>query len=41
MRKAAKKEQVTLADLALLPVRYETLDGSHTTVNGHSSIAEA
>ncbi len=40
IRTVAAKEQCFLADLSKYPVRYETLDGSHPTVNGHRTIAE-
>lgn len=41
IRKAAKTEQVLLADLAALACPYETLDGTHPTANGHKTLAEA
>ena len=40
IRKAAKKEKILLADIAKSDVRYETLDGTHPTKNGHRTIAE-
>lgn len=40
IRKAAKKEKIRLADIAKSDARYETLDGTHPTNNGHLTIAE-
>ena len=36
-----KKEKCKLADLNSLNIRYETLDGSHPTIEGHRTLAEA
>lgn len=40
IRKAVKKEKCILIDLASTSVKYETLDGTHPTVNGHKIIAD-
>lgn len=40
IRKAARKEQGLLADLAALDCRYETLDGTHPTAKGHVTLAD-
>ena len=41
IRRAAKKKKVLLADLGAQDIRYETLDGSHATAEGHAVIADA
>lgn len=41
IRKICKKQKCYLADLSAYGMRYETLDGSHPTKNGHSTIADA
>ena len=41
IRKTARKNRCILADIALTGGRYETLDGSHPTVNGHATLAKA
>ena len=41
IRKIAKKEKVFLADVSTYEDRYETLDGSHPTAEGHKTIADA
>lgn len=41
IRKAAQREGALLADLAALNWRYETLDGTHPTANGHKTLANA
>lgn len=41
IRKAAQREGALLADLAALNWRYETLDGTHPTANGHKTLASA
>lgn len=41
IRKICKKKKCYLADLSSYNMRYETLDGSHPTKNGHSTIANA
>lgn len=38
---AAKLAEVDVVDLASLDMRYETLDGTHPTKNGHNTIAQA
>ena len=41
IRQACKKQKCYLADLAALEFRYETLDGSHPTRNGHIALHQA
>lgn len=41
IRKTARKKKVFLADVGSYESRYETLDGSHPTVEGHKTIAAA
>lgn len=41
IRNRCKHEKCVLADLASLNLRYETLDGTHPTKNGHQAIANA
>lgn len=41
IRDVCRKERVLVADLDAAGVRYETLDGSHPTVNGHDTLAQA
>lgn len=41
IRHTARKKKVCLADLGAENIRYETLDGTHPTVNGHATIADA
>ncbi|MBQ6164053.1 MAG: hypothetical protein IJK23_06220 [Clostridia bacterium] len=41
IRRAVTKKRVFLADLSALNIRYETLDGSHPTKEGHRTIAAA
>ena len=41
IRKTARKNRCILADIALTGERYETLDGSHPTANGHVTLANA
>lgn len=41
IRKSVKRCGCRLADLALTNLRYETLDGSHPTVEGHKTLAAA
>ena len=41
IRKTARKNRCILADIALTGERYETLDGSHPTANGHATLANA
>ena len=41
IRKACKKQKCHLADINRLNICYETLDGSHPTINGHLTIADA
>lgn len=40
IRRAAANCHITLADLAERDRRYETLDGTHPTANGHQTIAD-
>lgn len=40
IRIACQKQECLLADLASLNRRYETLDGTHPTANGHKTLAE-
>ena len=40
IRRIALKNQCILADLAKSDVRYETLDGTHPTAKGHTTIAD-
>lgn len=41
IRRVVKKNNCIIADISRLDMRYETLDGSHPTVNGHVTIANA
>lgn len=41
IRRICKRKKCFLADLAKLNIRYETLDSSHPTANGHKTIAKA
>ena len=41
IRKAARKNHCFLADTCRMGIRYETLDGSHPTADGHAVIADA
>ena len=41
IRQAAEKKKIYLADIGSLNIRYETLDGSHPTLEGHKTIAGA
>lgn len=41
IRKVTRENNCLLADVAAKDDRYETLDGSHPTANGHQTIAEA
>ena len=41
IRWIGKRRKCLVADLASLALRYETLDGTHPTVEGHKEIAEA
>lgn len=41
IRKIAKKTRCRLADIAIIGERYETLDGSHPTAQGHIILADA
>ena len=41
IRKVAKRNNCIVADVSSLGMKYETLDGSHPTANGHQTIAEA
>lgn len=38
IRRACKREKCYLADLSALGLRYETLDGTHPTKNGHHTL---
>lgn len=40
IREVCRREHCLLADLALLDIQYETLDGSHPTAKGHKIIAD-
>lgn len=40
IRRSAKKKDVFLADVGASESRYETLDGTHPTAEGHETIAE-
>lgn len=39
IRRIAKRKRVYLADLGSFDIRYETLDGTHPTMEGHQTIA--
>lgn len=41
IRQACKKEKCHLADIGALQIRYETLDGTHPTQNGHITLYQA
>lgn len=41
IRNVCKKEHIFLADLSAIGQKYETLDGTHPTADGHRVIAEA
>lgn len=41
VRKICKKQECHLADFSAMNMRYETLDGSHPTVDGHRTLADA
>ena len=41
IRKISKKNSCYLADVSRTGMRYETLDGTHPTVRGHQTIADA
>lgn len=41
IRKICKKRKCCLADLSALDIHYETLDGTHPTVEGHLTIYKA
>ena len=41
IRKACDEHDITLADLAALDLRFDTRDGTHPTVFGHKTIADA
>lgn len=41
IRRIAKKKKIYLADLGALSISYETHEGSHPTVEGHRTIANA
>lgn len=41
IRRTAEKRACLIADLAAMELRYETLDGSHPTVQGHQTMADA
>lgn len=41
IRKVCKRQKCYLADVASLNIKYETLDGSHPTNEGHAAIAHA
>lgn len=41
IRKACRECNVEIADIALCEKRYETLDGTHPTAEGHRCIAES
>lgn len=41
IRRISKKQNCYLADMGSLDIRYETLDGSHPTAEGHLTIANA
>lgn len=41
IRQICRKEKCYLADIGLMNVYYETLDGSHPTKNGHNTLYEA
>ena len=40
IRRSASNCHISLADLAILDRRYETLDGTHPTAKGHQTIAD-
>lgn len=41
IREASRRQKCCLADTGALNMRYETLDGSHPTVAGHRTLADA
>ncbi|HIQ99615.1 MAG TPA: SGNH/GDSL hydrolase family protein [Candidatus Scybalocola faecavium] len=41
IREASRRQKCCLADTDALNMRYETLDGSHPTVAGHRTLADA
>lgn len=41
IRRSARRNSCRLADLGALGMRYETLDGTHPTAEGHAAIAQA
>ena len=41
IREASRRQKCCLADTDALNMRYETLDGSHPTVSGHRTLADA